>query len=129
MRKIVLLSCLVLASMAAVIFIALPRIPISLGNFSEEDITEVNIVNGNNGEVTEIPSEKIHDIYNLTKGLNRLFGGEVDTTGWDYEIIFITKTGEYSVEVISDDTIVIDGKLLSMDVDLGRQLRNAISDY
>lgn len=129
MRKKVLLSCLVLASMAAVIFIALPRIPISLGNFSEEDITEVNIVNGNNGEVTEIPSEKIHDIYNLTKSLNRLFGGEVDTTGWDYEIIFITKTGEYSVEVISDDTIVIDGKLLSMDVDLGRQLRNAISDY
>lgn len=129
MRKIILSASLVFLIIVAVIVVLLPKIPISLGSFSEGDITGIHIVNGSNGEVTEISEEGISEIYELTGNMNRLFGGKVDTTGWDYEVIILTKDMEYSVEVISDNTVVIDGKLLSIDSDLGRRLKEAVEKY
>lgn len=129
MRKLILSGCLVILAIVAIVVVLLPRIPISLGNFSEADITKIHVVDGGNGEVTEIPKEGFPEVYELTKNMNRLFGGPVDFTGWDYKVIIFANDKEYSVEVISEDTVIIDGKVLSIDSESGRRLKETVKKY
>lgn len=95
-----------------------------------EEITNIMITNGTNGNTSELDSKGIDEIYNICSSINLSKIGKVDSTGWTYNIdVYKGEEVVDSVTLVSDIQCTISGFKYAIEEKKGTDLIELIKKY
>ena len=93
------------------------------------NITDIYVTNGTNGDVVEIPDSHISRFEKLLKEVNVQNGQKMDSTGWEYCINISDGNNEKKITLISESYIVIDEMKYEIGKDVASPLYNLCQGY
>lgn len=91
-----------------------------------EEITDIMITNGSNGNISELDSKDIDEIYNICSSIDLTKTGKVDSTGWAYYMDVYKGEEVNRVTLVSGSRCTISDLEYSIEEKKGTDLINLI---